>query len=145
MNDFWVAGLQDQRKGKIKKLAILICCILVIIAITTVVVIYIYNLNFRIWCDQNVLRKEISQKDTKSIDLDGDENTKVYAYEKYICVFRKKTLEFYNKLGTQISTMELDINEAIFTTAGRYMAICEENGQKFYLICGKEKLYERTS
>ena len=37
--------------------------------------------------------------------------------------------------------MELDINEAIFTTAGRYMAICEENGQKFYLICGKEKLY----
>ena len=38
--------------------------------------------------------------------------------------------------------MELDINEAVFTTAGRYMAICEENGQKFYLICGKEKLFE---
>ena len=85
--------------------------------------------------------KEVLQEDCKSIELDGDENTKVYAYEKYICVFRKKTLEFYNKLGTQISTMELDINEAIFTTAGRYMAICEENGQKFYLICGKEKLY----
>ncbi len=38
--------------------------------------------------------------------------------------------------------MELDINEAVFTTSGRYMAICEENGQKFYLICGKEKLFE---
>ena len=82
------------------------------------------------------------QEDTKSIELDGDENTKVYSYEKYICVFRKKTLEFYNKMGTQSEKMELDINEAVFTTAGRYMAICENNGQKFYLICGKEKLFE---
>ena len=35
-----------------------------------------------------------------------------------------------------------DINEAVSTTAGRYMAICEKNGSKFYLICGKEKLFE---
>ena len=45
-------------------------------------------------------------------------------------------------MGTQSEKMELDINEAVFTTAGRYMAICENNGQKFYLICGKEKLFE---
>lgn len=142
MKDFWVAGLQDQRKGKLKKLAILICCVLILLAITSIVVIYIYNLDFRIWCDKNVLRKEISQKDTKSIELDGDENTQIYAYDKYICLFRKKKLQFYNKLGNQIEEIDLDINKAVFTSAGRYMAICEAGGQKFYLICGKEKVFE---
>ena len=142
MKDFWAEELQNRRKGKILKIIILVIIILIIIAIMACIGVYYFNLEFRQWCDENFLQKEILQEDTKSIELDGDENTKVYAYEKYICVFRKKTLEFYNKIGTQVDKMELDINEAVFTTAGRYMAICEENGQKFYLICGKEKLFE---
>lgn len=141
MKAFLDKELQSRKRDRILKIIIFVLLLLIILAMITCICEYYFNLEFRQWCDENVLRKEVLQEDCKSIELDGDENTKVYAYEKYICVFRKKTLEFYNKLGTQISTMELDINEAIFTTAGRYMAICEENGQKFYLICGKEKLY----
>ena len=132
----------ESKKNRILKRIILAILVLLIIAIGIFIYEYYRNLDFRQWCDENVLKKEIMQEDTKSIELDGDENTKVYSYEKYICVFRKKTLEFYNKMGTQSEKMELDINEAVFTTAGRYMAICENNGQKFYLICGKEKLFE---
>src|SRR5699024_10743280 len=88
------------------------------------------------------LRKELLQEDTRTIDLDGDENTQVYAYDKYICIFRKKTLEFYNRVGSQVSTIDLDINKAVFVSNGKYMAICEENGQKFYLISGREKVFE---
>ena len=142
MKDFWAEELQNRRKSKAIKIIILVIILLIVIAIMAYICEYYFNLEFRRWCDENILRKEILQEDTRSIELDGDENTKVYAYEKYICVFRKKTLEFYNKVGTQVDKIELDINEAVFTTAGRYMAICEENGQKFYLICGKEKLFE---
>lgn len=142
MKDFWAGELQNRRRSKVIKIIILVIILLLMIAIMTCICEYYFNLEFRRWCDENILRKEVLQEDTKSIELDVDENTKVYAYEKYICVFRKKTLEFYNKVGTQVDKMELDINEAVFTTSGRYMAICEENGQKFYLICGKEKLFE---
>ena len=142
MNDFWAEGLQNQRKGKLKKVALLVVILLIIISILVLISIYFLNMEFRQWCDEKVLRKEILQQDTKHIELDGDENTRVYAYDKYICVFRKKTLEYYNKVGTKVDGIELDINKAMFTSAGRYMAICEENGQKFYLICGREKIYE---
>lgn len=142
MKDFWAEGLQNQRKGKLRKVAIFVIILLVLIAISVLISIYFLNVEFRNWCDDNVLKKEILQADTKSIDLDGDENTQVYAFDKYICVFRKKTLEFYNKVGNKVDQIELDINRAVFTSAGRYMTICEENGQKFYLICGKNKIFE---
>lgn len=142
MKDFWAEELQNQRKGKLRKTAVLVVILLIILAIMVLISIYFLNIEFRNWCDENVLRKEILQEDTKYIELDGDENTKVYAYDKYICIFRKKTLEFYNKVGTKVDEIELDINKAVFTSAGRYMAICEEEGQKFYLICGKDKIYE---
>ena len=142
MKDFWAEELQNQQKGKKKKVAVLVIILLIIIAIMVLVSIYFLNVEFRNWCDEKVLRKEILQEDTKYIELDGDENTQVYAYDKYICVFRKKTLEFYNKVGTQVDKIELDINNPVFSSAGRYLAICEKNGQKFYLISGREKIYE---
>ena len=142
MKDFWAEGLQNHKKEKVLKITILIIILLVFLALIGCIIVYYTNIEVRQWCDENFYKKEITEAKTKSIDLEGDDNTQVYAYEKYICVFRKKTLEFYNKVGTQVDKMELDINEAVFTTAGRYMAICEENGQKFYLICGKEKLFE---
>jgi len=142
MKDFWAEELQNQRKGKIGKTVLLVILLLIIIAIMVLISIYFLNLEFRTWCDENILRKELLQEDTKYIELEGDESTQVYAYDKYICVFRKKTLEYYNKVGTLVDEIELDINKAVFTSAGRYMAICEENGQKFYLICGREKIFE---
>ena len=142
MKDFWAEGLQNQQKGKFKKVIILVIIILILIAIMTTIGIYFFNFKFRNWCDEKVLKKELLQKNTEYIELEGDENTQVYAYDKYICLFRKKTLEFYNKVGTKVDEIELDLKKAIFTSAGRYMAICEEEGQKFYLICGREKIFE---
>ena len=142
MKDFWAEGLQNQRKGKVRKVITLVFILLIIIAIMVLVGIYFFNMKFRSWCDDNIFRKELLQEDTRYIEIDGDENTQVYAYDKYICVFRKKKLEFYNKVGTKVDEIELDINKAVFTAAGRYMAICEDEGKKFYLICGKDKVFE---
>ncbi len=142
MKDFWAEELQNQRKGKVLKLILFIIVLLIIIAIIALICIYFFNFEFRQWCDENVLKREVLQEDTQSIELDGDENTQIYAYDKYICVLRKKTLEFYNKIGTKVDEIEIDINKAIFASAGRYLAICEDNGQKFCLISGREKLFD---
>ena len=142
MKDFWAEELQNQRKSKLKKLSVFMSLIIFIIIIIVLIIIYMNNINFRRWCDSNVLLKEIKQEDTRTIEIDGDENTQIYAYDKYICIFRKKTLEIYNKVASKISTIDLDINKAVFNSSGRYLAISEENGQKFYLISGKEKIFE---
>lgn len=142
MKDFWAEGLQNQQKGKLKKVLIFVLLLLFLIAIVVLISVYFFNLEFRNWCDEKVLRKGLLQENTKYIDIDGDENTQVYAYDKYVCVFRKKKLEFYSKLGNEVEEIELDINSPVFKSAGRYLAVCEENGQKFYLICDKEIVFQ---
>lgn len=144
MKDFWAEELQNQRRGKLKKLAILITFIIIVIAFLVLIAVYMLNMGFRRWCDDNILIKEVQEEDAKTIELDSNENAKVYAYDKYICIFRKKTLEFYNRSGNKIDALEIDINNPVFVSAGDYIAISEEQGQKFYLICGREKLYENS-
>ena len=144
MKDFWAEGLQNQRKGKLKKLAIFITFIVILLIILILIAVYMLNMDFRRWCDENILIKEVMEEDAKTIELDSNENAKLYAYDKYICIMRKKNLEFYNKSGNKIDELEIDINNPIFVSDDEYMVISEEQGQKFYLICGREKLFENS-
>ena len=142
MMDFWAKGLENHRKEKIKKLALLISLLIILITIIVLIIVYIFNVQFRNWCDKHILGKELLQEDTREIEIDGDENPQVYAFDKYICLFRRKTIEFYNKVGTKVGEIETNINNAKFASAGRYLAICEQDGKEFYLIDGKEKVLE---
>ena len=144
MKDFWAEELQNQRKGKLKKLGICITFAMIVIIFIVLIAIYMCNMEFRRWCDEHILIKEVLEENTKTIELDSNENAKIYAYDKYICIFRKKTLEFYNRSGNKVDALELDINNPVFVSSGEYLAICEEQGKKFYLICGREKLFENT-
>ena len=142
MKDFWAEELQNQRKNKVRKIILLVIILIIILAILATIVVYFVNSEFRKWCDENVIKKEIQQDDAKYIDIDMDDNVEVYAYDKNICVFRKKALEFYNRVGSKVTTIEMDINKPVFSNGGRYLAIHEDGGQKFCLISGKEKLFE---
>ena len=142
MKDFLANELQNRRRNRIIKLTILFIFILITSVFCILTCVYFNNVNFRMWCDENIINKEISQSKVKKIVISKDENVQVFAYDKYICVLRKKTLEFYNRIGTKKNTIEVDITNAEFSAAGRYLAISEKNGQKFYLISGKEKIYE---
>ena len=93
MKDFWAEGLQNHKKEKILNISILIVMLLIFFALMICLIIYYNNIEFRQWCDENVWKKEVTESKTKSIELEGDDNTQVYAYEKYICVFRKKTVQ----------------------------------------------------
>ena len=142
MKDFLANELQNRRRNRIIKLTILFIFILITSVFCILTCVYFNNVNFRMWCDENIINKEISQSKVKKIVISKDENVQVFAYDKYICVLRKKTLEFYNRIGSKENSIEIDITNAEFSTTGRYLTICEKNGQKFYLISGKEKIYE---
>ena len=106
-------------------------------------IIYYNNVEFRTWCDENVIKKEILQDDVKTIEINKNDNVQVYAYDKYICILQKKKIDFYNRVGSKVGSIDIDIVNAEFVSAGRYLAISEKDGQKFYLISGKEKIFEK--
>lgn len=144
MNDFWTEEAQRQRKKSILKIILIIFLILISISIIVLFIVYNNKLEFRMWVDENIWTKEIKQDSAKSIELEDNSNSQVYAYDKYICILKNKKIEIYNKIGTSIGKIDIDINNAIFTSSGRYMAIAEKDGQKFYLINGKEKIFENS-
>lgn len=144
MKDFLANELQNRRRNRVIKFTILLIFILIIITTIILTCVYFYNVNFRKWCDEKIINKEVSQSKVKSITINKDENVQVFAYDKYICILRKKTLEFYNRIGSKEGAIEIDITNAEFSAAGRYLAVCEKNGQKICLISGKEKMYENN-
>mgnify|MGYP004505819743 FL=1 len=144
MKDFLANELQNRRRNRVIKFTILLIFILIIITTIVLTCVYFYNVNFRKWCDEKIINKEVAQSKVKSITINKDENVQVLAYDKYICILRKKTLEFYNRIGSKEGTIEIDITNAEFSAAGRYLAVCERNGQKICLISGKEKMYENN-
>ena len=144
MKDFLANKLQNRRRNRVIKFTILLIFILIIITTIVLTCVYFYNVNFRKWCDEKIINKEVAQSKVKSITINKDENVQVFAYDKYICILRKKTLEFYNRIGSKEGVIEIDITNAEFSAAGRYLAVCEKNGQKICLISGKEKMYENN-
>ena len=114
MKDFLANELQNRRRNRVIKFTILLIFILIIITTIILTCVYFYNVNFRKWCDEKIINKEVSQSKVKSITISKDENVQVFAYDKYICVLRKKTLEFYNRIGKKENTIEVDITNCYY-------------------------------
>ena len=112
MKDFLANELQNRRRNRVIKFTILLIFILIIIITIVLTCVYFYNVNFRKWCDEKIINKEVEQSKVKSITINKDENVQVFAYDKYICILRKKTLEFYNRIGSKEGAIEIDITNA---------------------------------
>ena len=84
MKDFWAEELQSQRKGKLRKLAVFIGILTIFIILLILIIIYMFNLNFRRWCDENVLRKELLQEDTKTLKFMHMINIFVFLERKHL-------------------------------------------------------------
>lgn len=136
--------IKKEKKVNKKKLALAIFIILLIISAVVIFIIYCKNEDFRKWTDKNILQKEIKQGNTVSIEFDGENNSNVYAFDKYIVTLENKVLKIYNNLGTEEASITTDISEPIFDTAGKYLAVGEKNGNSIYLLNGKQMLWSTT-
>ena len=143
MKDFWEEVETENTKKKInkKKIITISAIIIILIAIITITLIYIYNQPAREWIDKNILRKEVLQNNATTIEL-KDEQSSIYAFNKYIGILSKTKLNIYNQSGNSESELDIQISNPLFNSANRFLAIAESQGQKFYLIEDKEIKWE---
>lgn len=141
MKDYW----EEPEIKKINKKKIIIATIIaiIIIALVTTVIIYINNKEARNWIDKNILQKEKTQNNLPSIEIEEENNSNIYAFNKYIGILNKNNFKIYDNTGKEEKTLTLEISKPIFNSNNRYLAVAEEKGQKLYLIADKEILWER--
>lgn len=139
MGDF----LEEEKKKKInaKKVVIVSIMAFLLLLIIILIIIYCNNASFRKWTDKNILRKEIEQGNTVSLEFNGETNSSVYAYDKYIVILENKVLKIYDTIGAEVASITTEINNPIFDTAGKYLVVAEENGENVYLISGRKMLW----
>lgn len=143
MKDFWEEVESENTKKKInkKKILIITVIIIILIAVITTSLIYIYNQPAREWIDKNILRKEVLQNNATTIEL-KDEQSNIYAFNKYIGILSRTKLNIYNQSGNTEAELDIQISNPLFNSANRFLAIAENQGQKFYLIEDKEIKWE---
>ena len=145
MKDFW-EEIEEPKKSKInkKKIIILVLIVLIIALITTSIIIYFSNEQARDWIDTNIFRKEVKQDKVTTIELKAEQTTNVYAFNKYIGILNKNKFNVYGNTGNLEKELEVQISSPIFSSANRFLAIAESNGQRLYLITDKDITWNAT-
>lgn len=139
MKDYWEEP--EIKKLNKKKMTIAIIVLVLVILFTIISLIYINNKGTREWIDKNIFHKEKTQNNLPSIEI--NENSNIYAFNKYIGVLNKNNFIIYSNTGKKESTLTLEITRPVFNSNNRYLAVAEEKGNKLYLITDKDIAWER--
>ncbi len=110
----------------------------IIITIVTILIVifsfYLANEQFRTFFDRYILRKEIMQDSLVSIEITEEENPSIYAYYKYITILNKNKLITYSASGKKEYEHDVAINNPVYSSNNRFLAIAEKDGQTLYLV-----------
>ena len=144
MKDIWIESEVGKKDKKINKKKLIITSIIILIVVLCIVVIVLYGTNkqCREWIDKNILRKEVIQDKVATIDLKENQNSNIYAFNKYIGILDKTKFTIYSSTGSEEKTLEIQVSNPIFSSANRFLAIAENKGRKFYVITDKEISWE---
>ena len=144
MKDVWGETITNVEPQKVNKKKIIIAIIIAIIVVTAIITIGLYNTNkqARTWIDKNIFRKEIQQDKAVTIEIAENQDSNIYAFNKYIGILDKTKFTIYGKTGNKENELEIQISNPIFNSANRFLAIAENKGQKLYLITDKEITWE---
>lgn len=142
MGDKRVKNDKDEKaKSSATKILVLI---FVGIFIVFTVARYATDEAFRYDIDTNLLKKEVSESNLNTIEINSDYNPYVYAYDKYITVLSKNKLTEYTSDGKQAAELEVNISVPLTASNEKYLVMAEKNGQKLYLISGSSILWQNT-
>lgn len=106
----------------------------IIITILVLYIVYANNEDFRKFADENILKKDITEKNLKTIQIEDYEKTNIFAYYKYIAILKDNTLETYNYTGKKESELKVTISKPLIASNGRYVLIAEQDSQQAYMI-----------
>lgn len=126
---------KNENKTINKKKIIGVCILIVIICLIIVAyAVYASNENFRNYVDMNILHKEISENNLKSIELEDYDNSNIFAYSKYIAILKDNSLKTYNASGKEESESKIEISNPIMNMSEKFLIIAEQNESKAYLL-----------
>ncbi len=142
MKDIWIDATNKEKKVNKKKIFILTIIIVFIVIAIIIIGLYSTNDKAREWIDKNIFRKEVLQDKVATIDLKENQDSNIYAFNKYIGILNKTKFSIYNSTGSQEKTLDLQISNPIWGSANRFLAIAENKGKKVYLISDKDIAWE---
>ncbi len=144
MKDVWGETITNVEPQKVNKKKLIIATIIAIIVVAAIIAIGLYNTNkqARTWIDKTIFRKEIQQDKAATIEISENQNSNIYAFNKYIGILDKTKFTIYGNTGSKEKELEIQISNPIFNAANRFLAIAENKGQKLYLITDKEITWE---
>ena len=131
-------------KGKMSFKNKLLITLAVICVISGISIIIVYNTNEQVreWIDVNILKKEITEEDIATINLEVDNNQYIFAYDRYIAILCNGKLSIYNSYGNKETEFTIGISNPIYEANNNYLVIAEKNGEKIYLISDEKIVWE---
>ena len=86
------------KNNKLNKKKVLWTAIVSIVIFLLLVAVIIYKTNgtFRKFTDKYIFRKDVTEENVPSIEIDYESNTNIIPYGKYICILAENTLFEYN-------------------------------------------------
>ena len=143
MKDVWKEAEEGVvKKVNKKKIIITIVTVIIVVAIIVVVGLYLSNRQAREWIDKNIFRKEVEQDTVATIDLNEEQSSNIYAFNRYIGILNQTKFTIYGNTGNEEASLDVQISSPIFSSANRFLAIAENKGQKFYLLEDKNISWE---
>lgn len=135
---------KKEKRKNAKKARVVMAVTIVLLFVGIVAVVYNANKDFRNFMDKYVLRKNVTEENLPTIEIDYDSNTNIIPYGKYICILAENTLSQYNSSGKKENEVKIEIGNPIYAVEGRYLAIGEKNNQKLYLVAGEHVIWEKN-
>ena len=126
-----------------KKKILLIIGIIVAIALITVISLYIANEDVRDWMDEYIFRKNIVDENLPTISIEN-ENASIYAYDNHIVILQNNKLSIYNTSGKEETTINVQVNNPIFESNGKYLLLADKGSQNVYLIYNTSLQWQKT-
>lgn len=105
---------------------------------------YTSDQNFKYKVDKDILKKEVSEDNLNSIEIDSDDNSTSYAYDKYICLLNKNKLTEYNSNGEIIAELDVNVSIPLFASSDKYLVLADKESTNFYLISGSNILWKNS-
>ncbi len=131
-------------KGKMPFKNKLLITLAIIFTIAGISIVITYNVNEQVkeWIDVNILKKEITEEDVATIELEVDKTQYVIAYDKYISILCNGKLSIYNSYGSKEAELDIGISNPMYATNNNYLVIAEKNGQRIYLISEEKIIWD---
>lgn len=129
--------------NKLKRIIVNSILLILVISIIVLVGMYLGSNDFRVWTDQHILGKDITDEKLPTIDIDSMDTTNVYAYSNNVVTLVENNLTIYNKSAKKVSEINITVSNPKFQSAGDYLLIADEGGEKLYLIYNNSIQWEK--